>query len=1820
MRAPNKDNKLKSKLSKKSSILMTVLPLAACGGGGTAGGGGGGGNNTPAPAPTLPAEFIEDPANVFIARDNRNTTLDQKVATADLTVTGKGGNDVINTGAGADTIDGASGNDLIRSGAGADTVNGGNGNDAIVLIGTTTAGQYDNGDITNAGNGYNLSSLISLDDINDNAVSDVEPGDVINGGPGTDTLFIYGTVDLTGVTISNVTILEVHSVVTLTPEQLAQFITVDGDGNSVINIEVPDGDTYILDLSVIDMSDIGEINIDGDLTVKVSDEDDFGGITEITSTDGSTVKLEVIDGGTDTSIDLDVIADTFDKIDEIILDDQVTLTVTNPATVTDVALGDISGTGTIETDGSSAVDTALDGVTIDPAVNGVPYANDDIDKSGENETILVDVLANDSDIDNDTLSLQSVSVPSGMGSVSIVDGKVQFNPGSDFDDLDDTETRDVTVTYTVTDGSDTDEGTLTITVHGDNDAPTAQNDTGNTFENDSKSFDVLANDSDIENDTLSITAASVDNAGQGSVSIVDGKVLFNPGTDFDDLATGATEDVDISYTVSDGDDTTDGKLTITVTGVNDPSIAVDDTADADENEIILIDALANDIDEENDDLSFFDAYLVDPEGGGSIEIVDNKIKFDPGTDFDYLATGATKEIIINYALSDESEVNLGSVTVTVTGVNDGPNTVDDFDEILNTETTTVDVLANDEDEENDVLVINNVSGPDGKGIASIVDGKIHFDPGSDFDGLAPGEKEDVVLDYVIFDGQKTASGALTITVVGPNEAPETTNDTATAGENETILVDVLANDTDADGHDLSISDVSVDEGKGSVSVVDGKIEFNPGSDFDYLKDGESVDVDITYSADDGIDQTEGTLTITVNGVNDDPITVADEGEVREGNTVYIDVLSNDSDPEGGELTLVSAETDKGIVTVEYGRIKYTAADDTTIGVGETGTATITYVVSGLNGISEGTVTVTINGTNDNPETTNDTDDLFEGSSKLIDVLSNDNDPNGDNLSLYDVSVVGGRGQVSISGDKINFDTAGDFNSLNFGQSINVTVKYVTIDGYGGYAEGTLTVRVDGLNDDEVITINNFTETSSNLFEVTTDAAATYNNVYSYSNTIVLGWTYSDNIIMGSGDDIVIGYDGADILDGGFGQDLISYFYSDAAVNVNLTTGTGSGGTAAGDRLSNFEGLEGGDYNDTLTGDENDNWFFGGLGSDKIYGLGGNDRVEGGVGRDTLDGGDGIDLLSYYYSASGVTINLSTGGVSGGDAEGDIISNFEDVNGSQFADTLTGDDNDNYFIGNEGKDTLSGLGGSDKFIIYETDGSVEDIIDGGAGFDGLFFYGNSDTFKIDLSTLDVSNIEFISTYPSLEAEELTFSAQDVINMTDEYNELMIFAGHNDSFRTGDEWTYVTEGDDGQYTYQVYQSGGATIYVYNTIGEENSFLGLNSSFVEVVNNLWVQEGTDESTLDLSDTSEDLTIIANELTNGQATIYTGSGDDIVYIDDTYVYSNGTDYAYTGEGNDTIYLYYTDYVDGGEGVDTIVGLTSANLEEPTHGKLLNIENIIGTSSKDIFKGDSNANIIDGLEGNDVIHSSGGGDTLYGGEGVDTLRFESSESAVFLDMFNETASGGHAENLTFSGFENIIGSTYSDTLIGNNENNEIEGSYGNDIIYGLEGNDILNGQSGEDIIYGGLGQDSMYGGLGNDIIYAGDEFDLMSGGDGDDMFYIVTNNGDINGGLDEDTINLDNYVNSEINLAALECTNIEIFETTDSDVIEITLTVDDLLGITDDDNILQIDGNVNQTVTSTGQGWVQGADQVIDTETYHTYTASGATLLVDTDIIQDIS
>ena len=202
-----------------------------------------------------------------------------------------------------------------------------------------------------------------------------------------------------------------------------------------------------------------------------------------------------------------------------------------------------------------------------------------------------------------------------------------------------------------------------------------------------------------------------------------------------------------------------------------------------------------------------------------------------------------------------------------------------------------------------------------------------------------------------------------------------------------------------------------------------------------------------------------------------------------------------------------------------------------------------------------------------------------------------------------------------------------------------------------------------------------------------------------------------------GNDILDGGEGADHLNGNGGHDQATYSQSGAGVFVTLASniGHGYGGSAEGDTLIDIEDIFGSKYDDTLVGNDEENYL------DGSYG---NDTLKGGGGADDLYGTWGIDTASYETSPAAVVVSLASGLATGGDATGDELYYIENLTGSAHGDTLDGDDGSNALNGMGGIDTLRGGGGPD--YIYGGDG--DDSLNGADGNDTLEGDGGDDTLS------------------------------------------------------------------------------------------------------------------------------------------------------------------------------------------------------------------------------------------------------------------------------------------------------------------------------------------------------------------------------------------------------------------------------------------------------------------------------------------------------------
>jgi VCBS repeat-containing protein len=898
-------------------------------------------------------------------------------------------------------------------------------------------------------------------------------------------------------------------------------------------------------------------------------------------------------------------------------------------------------------DSAGVTSTATVTMTIN-GVNDGPVAGADSGAASEDgKAVVIDVLANDTDVDaGDSKTLVSVNAAGTVGSVSIADGKVSYDPGAHFQSLGAGATATDTFTYTMKDSAGaTSTATVTMTITGVNDAPVAVADSGAATE-DGKAvvIDVLANDTDVDaGDTK--TLVSVNTAGTtGSVSIVDGKVSYDPGAHFQSLGAGVTATDTFTYTMKDsaGIEST-ATVTMTVTGVNDGPVAVADSGAASEDGgAVSIDVLSNDTDVDAGDSKTL--VSVSTAGTtGSVSIVDGKVSYDPGAAFQSLGAGATATDTFTYTMKDSAgATSTATVTMTITGVNDAPVAVADSGAATEDgKAVVIDVLANDTDVDagdSKTLVSVNTAGTVGS--VSIVDGKVSYDPGANFQSLAAGATATDTFTYTMKDSAgATSTATVTMTVTGVNDGPVAVADKASVSEDGVLVVDVLANDTDVDAGDTkTLVSVNTSGTVGSVSIVDGKVSYDPGAHFQSLGAGATATDTFSYTMKDSAGVTStATVTMTINGVNDGPVAVADSGAATEdGKAVVIDVLANDTDVDAGDTrTLVSVSTagTTGSVSIVDGKVSYDpGAHFQSLGAGATATDTFSYTMKDSAGAtSTATVTMTVTGVNDGPVAVADSGAATEdGKAVVIDVLANDTDVDaGDTKTLVSVNAAGTVGSVSIVDGKVSYDPGANFQSLGAGATATDTFSYTMKDSAGVTSTATVTMIVTGVNDGPVAVADSATvqekqTVTINVLANDTDIdAGDVKLIASADSVSKLGGTVS---IVNGALQYSASADTFDLL--GLGQsvtDSFSYTMKDAKGALSSTTvtvkvmGAADGANIVG-TVKDDAGAK------ALVGTALDEHIYGDNGSDELFGNGGSDHLFGENGEDTLDGGNGIDFL------------------------------------------------------------------------------------------------------------------------------------------------------------------------------------------------------------------------------------------------------------------------------------------------------------------------------------------------------------------------------------------------------------------------------------------------------------------------------------------------------------------------------------------------------------------------------------------------------------------
>lgn len=209
---------------------------------------------------------------------------------------------------------------------------------------------------------------------------------------------------------------------------------------------------------------------------------------------------------------------------------------------------------------------------------------------------------------------------------------------------------------------------------------------------------------------------------------------------------------------------------------------------------------------------------------------------------------------------------------------------------------------------------------------------------------------------------------------------------------------------------------------------------------------------------------------------------------------------------------------------------------------------------------------------------------------------------------------------------------------------------------------------------------------------------------------VTGTNGNDRLLGDNTNNGLRGNGGNDFLDGRGGVDFASYFSDPAGVNVDLASGIARDGFGGADTLVSIEGINGSAFSDTLRGNSGDNF------------------LHGFAGDDILDGRGGSDFVCYFSGAvtAGVQVNLATGIAQDGQGGADTLISIENIYGSSFADTLTGNADNNVIFGLSGDDSIIGGRGMDisgyrdargQYTVSSSEGTVT-VAYNGVGRDGV----------------------------------------------------------------------------------------------------------------------------------------------------------------------------------------------------------------------------------------------------------------------------------------------------------------------------------------------------------------------------------------------------------------------------------------------------------------------------------------------------------------------
>lgn len=631
------------------------------------------------------------------------------------------------------------------------------------------------------------------------------------------------------------------------------------------------------------------------------------------------------------------------------------------------------------------------------------------------------------DADNDVLSL-SVTQPS-HGAVTQSGATFIYTPVANYNGSD-------SFRVTVSDGEDSAEAAISITVSAVNDDPVAADDTAATPE-DTPSIitaeTLLGNDTDVDGDALRITAVS--NAQNGTVSLPANRVIFTPAPEFAGTAT-------FTYTISDGRSTDTATVTVTVSGENDAPFALNDSATTNEDTAVTLTAaslLANDNDADGQTLT---VTAVSNATNGTVVLNGTDITFTPAANFSGAAT-------FDYTVSDGTLTDTGVVTVTVTAVNDLP--VANGGAVMTDEDTPITVTLTGSDVEGSALTFTVIASATQNGTLGAL---TQLTPTSASITYTPNANSTVddVISFRVNDGTADSPLAMVMIDVVPVADPPVAN-AGTATTDEDTPVTITLTGTDPEGNALTFSIVATPT-SGTLGTVTQATPTSATVTYTPNPNANGTDA-FTFRVNDGASfSAPVSVNVTVNAVNDGPVAVDDVATTDEDQALSLTaatLLSNDTDVDNATLTITAvSNATNGTVTLVGTNITFTPSANFF------GTAGFDYTVSDGNANDTAHVTLAVAPVNDVPVAGNDRVTVDEDAPPVtVNVLANDSDVEGAVTII--TFTTGANGTVALDNGVITYAPNANYNGPD-------SFTYTIEDSDGDDATATVNVTVTPVND------------------------------------------------------------------------------------------------------------------------------------------------------------------------------------------------------------------------------------------------------------------------------------------------------------------------------------------------------------------------------------------------------------------------------------------------------------------------------------------------------------------------------------------------------------------------------------------------------------------------------------------------------------------------------------------------------------------------------------------------------------------------------------